>query len=468
MIFSKHLTAAAISLTLMTACSDETTNNYFPDTPVPEVDKVRIGAFNLSFDRFTFEDLVNEMSTSRFDQDRLVKGYIDKTLTEAEEKTALKVIQIRNVAAIIQNQRPAVLMVSEFNNDGLGLNNTAISGFKANYLSISQSLNSIDGTELQEPIHFPYFGNFSTNTGLNSGFDLDNDGSTDGPGDAWGFGNYHGQYAFGLLSQYPIDTENTHTFQKFKWKDMPGQTNVPVNCKPDNNSSWCQSPFWYSDAAWSEMRLSSKNHVDVPIKVAKNGTAHTIHLLMSHPTPPVFDKGEEAPYNVARNAAEVNFWVDYISGKNYFYDDNNVNVTFQLDKNEHFVIMGDLNADPENGDGDLTSIKALMTHENVNHLVTTGSYAPSSNGAPECLANGECGKQSIDSTPYPEVITSTFGLSVDHVVPSAQLNVVDSGVFWPASNEAGYLLMNDKRIGKYGNGKDVSSDHRMVWIDIEL
>ena len=466
MKFVKTLTTTAIGLALMTACTDET-NNYYPEEPTPKEQTVRIGAYNLSFDRFTFEDLVKEMAMTKFEQDRLVKGYIEKSLSEEDEKIALKVIQIRNVAAIIQHQRPAVLMVSEFNNDGDAIDSSALSGFSANYLAISQSLNSIDGTNKQDPINYPYLGNFATNTGLASGLDLDHDGATDRPGDAWGFGNYHGQYAFGLLSQYPIEKDEIRTFQKFKWKDMPGQTNVPVNCKVGNTASWCQYDNWYTDAAWEQMRLSSKNHVDVPITITQDGVTHKIHLLMSHPTPPVFDKGEEAPYNVARNAAEVGFWVDYVDGKDYFYDDTGKKMG-GLDAGELFVIMGDLNADPENGDGDLTSIKALMSHKNVNHLVTTGSYAPASNGAPECLANGECGKQSINSTPYPELITSTFGLRVDHVIPSSALNVVDAGVFWPASNEAGYLLMNDKRIGKYGNGKDVSSDHRMVWIDIEL
>ena len=42
-------------------------------------------------------------------------------------------------------------------------------------------------------------------TGLVSEFDLNNDGITGKlPGDAWGFGEYHGQYAFALLSNVRI------------------------------------------------------------------------------------------------------------------------------------------------------------------------------------------------------------------------------------------------------------------------
>lgn len=53
-------------------------------------------------------------------------------------------------------------------------------------------------------------------------------------------------------------------------------------------------------------------------------------------------------------------------------------------------------------------------------------------------------------------------------MPSANLNVVDSGVYWSASYEEGRKLFNDARIGKYGDGKDVSSDHRMIWIKAQF
>ena len=65
--------------------------------------------------------------------------------------TALKVIQIRNVAAIIQTERPEVIMMAEFNNDGTAENNDAIIGFRLNYLAVSQNSNSFDqdGTQLR-------------------------------------------------------------------------------------------------------------------------------------------------------------------------------------------------------------------------------------------------------------------------------------------------------------------------------
>lgn len=469
--------ALAISTTLLFGCGDETTNNYYPEVPQPEVpqptpvdSKGRIAVFNLSFDRYTYEDLVAEMKLTKPEQDALIKGWQDKTLSDEDNATALKVIQIRNVAAIIQTERPAVIMMAEFNNDGTAENNDAIIGFRLNYLAVSQNSNSFDQDGIQlEPIVFQYFANFATNTGLLNefDFDLDNDGNAGQlPGDAWGFGNYHGQYAFALMSMYEIDHDNIRTFQKFKWSDMPSATMPTItNC----NDSWNPIPEgmecgddWYTAEEWAEVRLSSKNHVDAPILIPQeDGTTDTIHLLMSHPTPPIFDTGK----NKVQNADEVTFWVDYIEGKNYMYDDKGV--TGGLADDAKFVVMGDLNADPLKGDGDLTAINALMDHDKVNRLATFGPLAPASLGGPECLALGECKEANWD-TPNPGQVTSTSGLRLDHVVPSENLTISDSGVYWPATFEEGRLLMNDERVGDYGNGKDISSDHRMVWIKAEI
>ena len=45
---------------------------------------------------------------------------------------------------------------------------------------------------------------------------------------------------------------------------------------------------------------------------------------------------------------------------------------------------------------------------------------------------------------------------------------MDSGVYWAASYEEGRKLFNDPRIGEKGSGKDVSSDHRMIWIKAQF
>ena len=73
--------------------------------------------------------------------------------------------QAKNVAEVIQRVRPDVLLINEFDREE---NSNAPELFQRNYLSISQN-----GAE---PIEYPYRVFTSVNTGVHSGFDLDNDG----------------------------------------------------------------------------------------------------------------------------------------------------------------------------------------------------------------------------------------------------------------------------------------------------
>lgn len=119
-----------------------------------EPTQVKIATYNLSFDRATFADLVAEMQIAPETQQRLVTTYLDGTIDDADKSQAEKVIQIRNVAAIIQKNRPDVLMMAEYNNDGTGENKAALIGFQTNYLSVAQSLNGAGGGANLEPIEY--------------------------------------------------------------------------------------------------------------------------------------------------------------------------------------------------------------------------------------------------------------------------------------------------------------------------
>ncbi|MGR4989457.1 endonuclease/exonuclease/phosphatase family protein [Vibrio rotiferianus] len=445
--------ALLIGAALLTGCNDD-------DIKYVQPQDVKIATYNLSFDRSTFEDLVEEMQVEPVKQTELVTAYLDGTITDEDKTMAEKVIQIRNVAAIIQKNRPDVLMMAEFNNDGTGEDKVALEGFQKNYLSIAQSLEGAGGEANLEPIEYPYAESYSTNTGLNSGLDLDNNGTAGQlPGDAWGFGFYHGQYAFALMSKYEIDTKNTRTFQEFKWKDMEG-AQIPTITICDGSQTIPDGmecgDDWYTADEWDVVRLSSKNHVDAPIIIPTEKGDEVVHLLMSHPTPPVFDPGK----NKVQNGAEVEFWHHYVQGKEYFYDD--AGNKGGLAEGAKFVMMGDQNLDPLDGDGFSEIMQAFHNDPLVNQDVMNGELYPTSFGAAEHAVDKN------STHPIPNRITSTFGLGVDYAMPSANLNVVDSGVYWAASYEEGRKLFNDARIGKYGNGKDVSSDHRMIWIKAQF
>lgn len=99
-----------------------------------------------------------------------------------------------------------------------------------------------------------------------------------------------------LLSKYPFDTENIRTFQHFLWKDMP-DAYLPLDPATGDN--------YYTDDELNVLRLSSKSHWDVPVKV---GEKEVIHVLASHPTPPVFDDGTAAEYPPKDAIVDWNGW----------------------------------------------------------------------------------------------------------------------------------------------------------------
>jgi endonuclease/exonuclease/phosphatase family metal-dependent hydrolase len=329
--------------------------------------------------------------------------------------------QIKNIAAIVQQTQPDILLLNEF--DYIADPKAGVLLFIRNYLNKAQNA---DG----KSIDYPYFYYSTVNTGQPSGFDLDNDGKLSNAGaDAWGFGQYPGQYGMMLLSKYPINSSQVRTFQHFKWKDMPGALQTT---KADG------SP-WYSAEAWQQMPLSSKSHWDVPVQVNKK----TIHLLVSHPTPPVFDGEEDR--NGKRNHDEIRFWTDYLSPDKagYIYDDRGHKGGLAEDAS--FVVLGDLNSSPVEGNAYKEGIGHLLMHPRVN-----SDFTPQSAG----------GKAHSPDSPYAATHTAGWRMRADYVLPSkAGFTVVSSGVFWPQAGQPFYDLVADR---------SASSDHRLVWVKLKL
>ncbi len=339
--------------------------------------------------------------------------------------------QARHVAGIIQLIRPEILALLEFDYDPQG---KALELFRKNYLEVSQ--------HDRQPVSYPYAYAFPSNTGIPTLMDLNGDNLVTGPEDAFGYGKFPGQYAFAILSMFPADTDGVRTFRNFLWKDMPG-ANIPVNPATGQN--------YYSPEAWEIFRLSSKNHVDVPVRLPGG----TLHLLIAHPTPPAFDGPEDR--NGKRNADEIRFFADYITPgprSEYIYDDEH---TFgALPKGEPFVIMGDMNADPADGDSYNHAIRQLLTHPSLHHLAAMEQYVPSSKGSYENALKNP--RRDHDNLGNPWHDTSVWGLRIDYVLPSSGTKVIKSGVFWPESTDSSYYLVKDQ----------VSSDHFLVWMDVAV
>ena len=151
----------------------------------------------------------------------------------------------------------------------------AVDLFRTNYLEVAHN----DAT----PVTYPYAWPGPVNTGVASERDLNHDGKTDGPSDAWGFGKFPGQYGFIVYSKYPIKTDTIRTFQHFLRKNMP---RALLSTNPDATQ-------WYSDEQIAHLSLSSKTHADLPIDI--DGTI--IHILAAHPTPPSFDGPEQRTHS---------------------------------------------------------------------------------------------------------------------------------------------------------------------------
>ena len=230
-----------------------------------------------------------------------------------------------------------MLLVNEFDYVEGG---AAAELFRDNYLAVSQN-----GAR---PVDYPYYHVAPVNTGVPSGLDLDNNGAVGGLNDAYGFGLFPGQYGMAVHSKHPIVRADRSAPSSTSW----GRTCLARGCRTTRRRP---SPAdWYSSAELDSIRLSSKSHWDVPISVR----GKTVHFLVSHPTPPVFDGPEDR--NGTRNADEIRFWADYIGPDRarHFYDDEGRR---RPAAEERFVIAGDQNSDPLDGDSLPGSIDQLST-----------------------------------------------------------------------------------------------------------
>lgn len=339
----------------------------------------------------------------------------------------------RKIAAVLQRMRPDLVLLNEFDHDADG---RTADLFQRDYLAVPQAGGG-------DALRYPYRYFAPVNTGVPSGLDLDGNGTVGGSGrdrgnDAWGYGLHPGQYGMLVLSRYPIDASAVRSFRTLKWSAMP-DASAPVDPRARR--------MFYSDPVWQALRLSSKSHWDVPVRTPQG----TLHFLVSHPTPPVFDGPEDR--NGARNADELRLWREYLDNdpadRAWLCDDANRCGGLPVDA--RFVIAGDLNNDPVDGDGRHDAIRALIAHPRVlQHPAPRsdgGVAAARTAGGANAAHRGDPGEDTGDFGPQ------VGNLRLDYVLPSTGLRVVASGVFWPAPDSADAALAT-------------ASDHHAVWVDL--
>lgn len=240
------------------------------------------------------------------------------------------------------------------------------------------------------------------NRGRDRDIDRNGNGRLGEPADAQGYAAFVGQGGMAIVSRFPILVEDSHDFSDVLWFDLPDAQ---------------------AQGASKDQRLSTTAHWDIAVDLLSN-TA--IRLWAWHATPPVFDGPEDR--NGRRNADETRFWQLYLDRA----------LPFQP-ADAPFVLFGDANLDPHDGDGHSAVMASLLSHPMLQDPMPR-SDSPQSNDP------GHAGDPALDTAIWGGQVGS---LRVDYVLPSQHWQVLDAGIAW-------------------SDDDDIASRHGLVWVDLRL
>ncbi len=218
---------------------------------------------------------------------------------------------------------------------------------------------------------------------------------TDPPQDH-SFGRFAGSEGMALLSKFPIDRAQVSDYANLAWRALPW-THPPAGAHPDQ-------------------RLSTMGHWVVPIQTPDG----PLSIMVFHATPPVFDGPDNA--NGLRNGDEILFWQHLLDGAHG-------------PPPERFVIIGDFNNDPTQGEGLKAPLNALLDDPRLTTAHVTGIR----------------GTATVD--------WSDIGLPpmrVSYILPDNGISITASGILWPPPDDPTHATIHS------------ASRHRLVWADIEM
>ena len=246
-----------------------------------------------------------------------------------------------------------------------------------------------------------------------TGLDLDGNGYLGDARDAQGYGLFSGDGGMGLLSRWPIDEGAVRDLSTLLWRDLPGAV-LP------------QGSVWSEEVA-AIQRLSTTGHWTVPV-LAPGGP---VQVMAFAATPPVFDGPEDR--NGLRNRDELRLWTQVLDG------------AFGPVPQD-FVIAGNANLDPADGDGLRDAMTAFLADPRLTDPL------PRSAGGLAAADADQTGDPALDTADWPD--GAPGNLRVSYVLPAATFTVTGSGVVWPASDDPDAVLA------------DTAGPHRLVWVDL--
>ena len=222
--------------------------------------------------------------------------------------------------ADIVNETPEIVQVSE-----------RIVGLSADVLMLTdidydRDLHALSALNDHLSAPYPYIIALRPNSGLQTGFDVDQNGHLGEARDAMGYGRFSGDGGMAILSNFPIG--KVTDYSDVLWVDLP------------------QSLMAKDDPLRGIQRLSSVGHWQVEVLTP----VRPLTLLAFSATPPVFDGPEDR--NGRRNADEIRFWQRVLNGD------------FGPPPND-FVILGNANLDPDRGEGRREVIDDLLNDPRI-------------------------------------------------------------------------------------------------------
>ena len=308
---------------------------------------------------------------------------------------------IAAAAALIAAARADVLVVS-----GIDYDQDLVA------LSTLRDLIARDGLDYDHLFALP------PNAGIATGLDLDRNGWKGDARDAQGFGAFAGQGGLSVLSRHPIQA--VQDFSGYLWQDLPGTL------------------MTRDDPGQGIQRLSSNAHWAIDVALPD---ALPVTLLAFHATPPVFDGPEDR--NGRRNHDEAAFWLHWLTGG--LPDNLNKAVPDQ-----RFVLLGDANLDPVDGDGRTEAITALLMHpmlQDPEPRSPVGAELAATDGGVNRTHRGD---PTLDTANWDDAPGGPGNLRVDYVLPSRDWSVAGSGVLW----------------GSADGDPDLRPRHGLVWADL--
>ncbi len=289
-------------------------------------------------------------------------------------------IQARMAASIVKRFRPDVLSVNEIE-----------ASPEAPGFFVEKFLNRGD-----DPIDYPHHYLCRTNSGIPSGGPA--------PFDYRGFGLFPGQYGLALLSRFRI-LPGTREFFDFPWRALP---QTVLGC--DNTEVPPDYPLFSTGCA------------DIPVDIEGKG----VHVILTHLSIPI-----RGYLSRERNADQSVFLRQYIDGKPL--------PGLGPLESDRFVLMGDLNSDPEAGDGIKEPIKELLEDGRITFRRAEEATFLEGGGLPGPLLAPE-----------------GFQLRLDYVLPSRALNSEGMRVFRPEGERDWWKRAR------------IASDHFFLWCDCDI